>query len=136
MRSKTQRLNFPKWAGYIMKHGKKMDVYEMNIPIQGSHHLVYDFELVMPDGTIKVYPGMSETWNGLRKSGEKILCIGRPFTHRGDDLDKALKECKSAKCKLYYVEEGCARDYEMKLIWEHFDAGHVFINKRLYLSCR
>ena len=119
-----------------MKHGKKMDVYEMNAPIPGSSHLVYDFELVMPDGTIKVYPGMSETWNGLRKSGEKILCIGRPFTHRGDDLDKALKECKSAKCKLYYVEEGCARDCEMKLIWEHFDAGHVFINKRLYLSCR
>ena len=136
MRLNTQRSNFPEWAGYITKHGKKMDVYEMNAPIPGSRHLVYDFELVMPDGTIKVYPGMSETWNGLRKSGEKILCIGRPFTHRGDDLDKALKECKSAKCKLYYVEEGCARDCEMKLIWEHFDAGHVFINKRLYLSCR
>ena len=43
-----------------MKHGKKMDVYEMNTPIQGSSYLVYDFELVMPDGTIMVYPGMSE----------------------------------------------------------------------------
>lgn len=136
MRSKTTRSNFPKWAGYITKYGKKMDVYEMNTPIPGSRHLVYDWELEMPDGTIKVYPGMSETWNGLKISGEKVLREGRPFTHSGDNLDKALKICKNAKCKLYYVEEGCARTHEMKLIWKHLDAGHGFINKRLYLSCR
>lgn len=134
MRSKTNRSNSSLDVHtFVLKYGKKLSVIEENTPIFGSREIVYCWEIKDLNNKISLYPGMSECFDGLKiKTDGRVLCTGRPFIHRNDNLDAALKTCKDAICRIYYVEVGCARKLEKQLIWKYKDAGYTLLNKLIY----
>lgn len=134
MRSKTNRSNLSlDVQNFVQKYGKKFTVIEENTPIIGSREIVYCWELRDSNNKISLYPGMSECFDGLKtKADGRVLCIGRPFTHRNDPLDEALRTCRNAICRIYYVDKGCARKLEKQLIWKYMDAGYTLLNKLIY----